>query len=102
MGRALTKVVARLSADRTVLRHPRLGWADVPVAALVDRAVGVDVVVVPQVEAVVEAETVLAPRSTAGSTLFVYARDAVAAVLAVDGAVHTPAGGSATSRWVAT
>jgi predicted NBD/HSP70 family sugar kinase len=93
---AAVVVGGRLSADRTVLRHPRLGWADVPVAALVDRAVGADVVVVPQAEAIVEAENVLAPRSTAGSTLFVYARDAVAAVLAVDGAVHTPAGGPGT------
>jgi predicted NBD/HSP70 family sugar kinase len=55
-----------------------------------------DVVVVPQVEAMAAAETLLSRQPLEGSVLHVYAREAVGAVLTVDGAVHSPTSGPGT------
>ncbi|HEX4249427.1 MAG TPA: ROK family transcriptional regulator [Pseudonocardia sp.] len=77
-----------------------------PVAELAARFAGSDVVVVPQLEAMVGAETLLTRHPADGTTLYVYARDAVASVLTVDGALpgtgagagtisHLPVGGAA-------
>ena len=77
-----------------------------PVAELAGRFAGSDVDVVPQLAAMVGAETLLARHPAGGTTLYVYARDAVASVLTVDGALpaaavgagtisHLPVGGSA-------
>jgi len=89
-------VGGQLSADRTRLRHPRLGWESAPVAEIVDRVADSDVVVVPQVEAMAGAETLLTRHHATGSTLYVYAREAVGAVLTVDGALDLPATGPGT------
>jgi predicted NBD/HSP70 family sugar kinase len=89
-------VGGELSADRLRLRHRRLGWGSAPVAEIVDRVAMSDVVVVPQVEAMAVAEALLSPRPLEGTALHVYAREAVGAVLTVDGAVHTPSSGPGT------
>ena len=84
-------VGGQLSADRSRLRHPRLGWDSAPLADIVDRVTDSDVVVVPQVEAMAGADTLLSPHRAGGSALYVYAREAVGAVLTEDGAVGVPA-----------
>jgi len=89
-------VGGQLSADRLRLQHRRLGWKSAPVAEIVDRVAMSDVVVVPQVEAMAAAETLLSPRPLEGSVLHVYAREAVGAVLTVDGTVHSPSSGPGT------
>jgi predicted NBD/HSP70 family sugar kinase len=67
-----------------------------PVAELAARFAGSDVVVVPQLAAMVGAETLLARHPADGTTLYVYARDAVASVLTVDGALPGSAAGGGT------
>jgi predicted NBD/HSP70 family sugar kinase len=89
-------VGGQLSSDRDRLRHPRLGWDAEPVARIVDRIADPDVVLVPQVEAMAAAETVLARREAVGRTLYVYAHEAVGAVLTSDGDGPTPPGGPGT------
>lgn len=84
------------SADRLRLGHRRLGWRSAPIAEIVDRVAMSDVVVVPQVEAMAAAETLLSPRELRGSVLHVYAREAIGAVLTVDGTVHAPSAGPGT------
>jgi predicted NBD/HSP70 family sugar kinase len=74
-------------------------------AAAARRVTGCDVAVVPQVEAMAGAELMLSREQITGRTLYVYAREAVGAVLAgPDGAVqrgatgtiaHLPVGGDA-------
>ena len=86
----------RLSGERDRLGHPRLGWDTAPLAEIVDRIALSDVVVVPQIEAVAGAESLLSPHVDEGTTLHVYAREAVGAVLTVDGRVHAPSGGPGT------
>lgn len=61
-----------------------------------DRVTDPDTVVVPQVEAMAAAETLLAPAPTVGATLYVYAREAVGAVLTLDDAVVGPSRGPGT------
>jgi predicted NBD/HSP70 family sugar kinase len=89
-------VGGQLSADRLRLQHRRLGWESAPVAEIVDRVAMSDVVVVPQVEAMAAAETLLSQRALEGSVLHVYAREAVGAVLTLDGTVHSPSSGPGT------
>ncbi|HZZ47026.1 MAG TPA: ROK family protein [Pseudonocardia sp.] len=79
-----------LSAERDTLRHPQLGWDDVPIADIVAQASGAEVAVLPQVEAMARADMLRAVRRHRGSTLYVYARDAVDAVLTVDGNADLP------------
>jgi len=67
-----------------------------PVGELAARFAGSDVVVMPQLAAMVGAETLLARHPADGTTLYVYARDAVASVLTVDGALPGPAAGTGT------
>jgi predicted NBD/HSP70 family sugar kinase len=67
-----------------------------PVGELAARFAGSDVVVVPQLAAMVGAETLLARHPADGTTLYVYARDAVASVLTVDGALPGPTAGTGT------
>jgi predicted NBD/HSP70 family sugar kinase len=89
-------VGGQLSADRSRLHHPRLGWESAPIAAIVDQVADADVVIVPQVEAMAGADTLLARHGARGSTLYVYAREAVGAVLTVEGASEVPATGPGT------
>ena len=86
-------VGGRLSADRARLTHPRLGWDAVPVADISEYFPGADVAVAPQVEAMAGAESLLRRHPLRGTTLHVYARDAVGAALTVDGAVPASATG---------
>lgn len=98
-----------VSRESGTVGHPALGWEGVPVAELVGRVVDAEVVVVPQVEAMVQADVLLARPDPRGTTLYVYARDAVGAVLTVDGVTevpgrllgtigHLPVGGDAVCR----
>lgn len=80
----------RLSAEHGTLRHPGLGWDDVPVGAVISRAAGVDVTAMPQVEAMARADALLAGADARGGTLYIYAREAVDAVLTLDGGVDAP------------
>ena len=89
-------VGGQVSGERDRLGHPRLGWDPTPLAELVDRVGLPGVVVVPQIEAMAGAECLLAPHLDEGTTLHVYAREAVGAVLTVDGRVHAPGGGPGT------
>ena len=89
-------VGGQLSGERDRLGHPRLGWDPAPLAEIVDRVGLPGVVVVPQIEAMAGAESLLSPHVDEGTTLHVYAREAVGAVLTVDGRVHAPARGPGT------
>jgi predicted NBD/HSP70 family sugar kinase len=89
-------VGGQLSADRSRLRHPRLGWESAPIGEIVDRVAGSHVEVVPQVEAMAGAETLLARHPSRGTALYVYARETVSSVLTVDGAMPAPAAGLGT------
>ncbi|GAA1872632.1 ROK family protein [Pseudonocardia ailaonensis] len=86
----------QLSGDRDLLGHRRLGWDTAPIAEIVDRVVLSDVIMVPQIEAMAGAESLLSPHVDEGTTLHVYAREAVGAVLTVDGHVHAPSAGPGT------
>ncbi|GAA4990687.1 ROK family protein [Pseudonocardia tropica] len=88
-------VGGQVSGERDRFGHPRLGWDPAPLADIVDR-VGLPGVVVPQIEAMAGAESLLSPHVDDGTTLHIYAREAVGAVLTVDGHVHAPAGGPGT------
>jgi predicted NBD/HSP70 family sugar kinase len=89
-------VGGQLSADRGRLRHPRLGWDGVPVAEIVNRVAGSDVVVVPQVEAMATADLLRGGRPLGGSTLYVYAREAVGVAVISDGTLPAPGVGPGT------
>lgn len=89
-------VGGQVSGERDRFGHPRLGWDPAPLADIVDRVGLPGVVVVPQIEAMAGAESLLSPHVDEGTTLHVYAREAVGAVLTVDGRVHAPAGGPGT------
>ncbi|MDT7601773.1 MAG: hypothetical protein QOK26_3850 [Pseudonocardiales bacterium] len=89
-------VGGQLSADRSRLRHPRLGWESAPIGEIVDRVAGSHVEVVPQVEAMAGAETLLARQPSRGTALYVYARETVGSVLTVDGAAPVSAAGLGT------
>ena len=88
----------QLSADRERLQHPRLGWDSVALAEVMDRGGVGDsaVVVAPQVEAMAGAQTWLDRRMPGGSTLYIYAREAIGASFIVDGASEAPIGGPGT------
>jgi predicted NBD/HSP70 family sugar kinase len=107
-ARALAELTRRLLAfgarwpDRTVVRigvvvsgsgtvrHPGPGWDDVPVADLVRRAAGVEVTVLPGVEAMARADALLAGADARGGTLYVHAADTVDAVLTPSAGMHAP------------
>jgi predicted NBD/HSP70 family sugar kinase len=80
--------------------HPRLGWSQAPVGAVLAAALGVPVSVASHVDAMAGAELLLAasPARTAdrSSSLYVYARETVGFALVIGGQVHTPASGPGT------
>jgi len=80
--------------------HPRLGWAQAPVGAVLGAALGVPVSVASHVDAMAGAELLLAGRQTRradrASNLYVYARETVGFALVIGGRVHTPASGPGT------
>lgn len=83
-------VSGELSAGRV-----RPGW-DAAALAEMGRGADRDAVVVPQVEAMAAAEALMARAPSAGATLYVYAREAVGAVLTSDDVVVGPARGPGT------
>ncbi|WP_435277420.1 ROK family protein [Rhodococcus yananensis] len=77
--------------------HPRSGWVDAPVGAIIGGGLGLPVSVSAHVEAMAAAELLLTPDREAvagtGTGLYVYARETVGIALTFDGKVHTPRGG---------
>lgn len=87
----------RLSTDQGRPRHPRPGsWQSTSLPEVVGRIVDSEVVVMPQVEAMAAAETLVSKLPTVGATLYVYAREAVGAVLTLDDVVVGPSRGTGT------
>lgn len=80
--------------------HPRLGWSQAPVGAVLAAALGVPVSVASHVDAMAGAELLLAARPARrparASSLYVYARETVGFALVIGGQVHTPASGPGT------
>ncbi len=80
--------------------HPRLGWSQAPVGAVLAAAIGVPVSVASHVDAMAGAELLLAARPArrpgSASSLYVYARETVGFALVIGGRVHTPASGPGT------
>ncbi len=80
--------------------HPRLGWSQAPVGAVLASALGVPVSVASHVDAMAGAELLLtarqARRADRTSSLYLYARETVGFALVIGGQVHTPASGPGT------
>lgn len=76
--------------------QPRPGWGSASLAEALDRVTDSGAVVVSQVEGIAAAETLLARSPTGGATLYVYAREAVGAVLTMDDVVVGPSRGPGT------
>lgn len=88
-----------------VVDHPRLGWSQAPVGAVLGAGLGLPVSVASHVDAMAGAELLLtAPRRRSGravrgdqaSSLYVYARETVGFAQVIGGRVHTPASGPGT------
>jgi predicted NBD/HSP70 family sugar kinase len=99
------------------LDHPRLGWSDAPVGPVLAEALGLPVSVASHVDAMAGAELLLGVRrlpvseiagatptptpakpllTSAGTSLYVYARETVGYALSIGGRVHSPASGPGT------
>ncbi|MFN8072571.1 MAG: ROK family protein [Mycobacterium sp.] len=80
--------------------HPRLGWAQAPVGAVLGAALTVPVSVASHVDAMAGAELLLGSRPARQadhtSSLYIYARETVGFALVIGGRVHTPASGPGT------
>lgn len=79
--------------------HPRLGWRDAPVGAVLGAALRLPVSVASHVDAMAAAELLLGNRRfrpPAATTLYVYARETVGYALVIGDRVHIPAGGPGT------
>jgi predicted NBD/HSP70 family sugar kinase len=79
--------------------HPRLGWRQAPVGAVLAEALGLPVSVASAVHAMAGAELLLGMRRFApgtSSSLYVYARETVGYALVIGGRVHSPASGPGT------
>lgn len=76
--------------------HNRLGWSQAPIGPVLASALGLPVSVASHVDAMAGAELLLGNQGRRGSALYVYARETVGFALAIDGRVHTPAGGPGT------
>ncbi|MGZ4518107.1 MAG: ROK family protein [Mycobacteriaceae bacterium] len=77
--------------------HPRLGWTSAPVAEVLSTALGIPASVAAHVEAMAAAELLITGSEgdrPPASVLYVYGRETVGAVLAIDGRVHTPSMGA--------
>jgi predicted NBD/HSP70 family sugar kinase len=85
----------RVDAAAGTADHPRLGWVDAPVGAVLGERLGLPVSVSPHVEAMAASELLLAPgrRPDTGSSLYFYAREMVGVAITIDGRVHTPSSG---------
>jgi predicted NBD/HSP70 family sugar kinase len=79
--------------------HPRLGWRQAPVGAVLADALGLPVSVASHVDSMAGAELLLGMRRFAPSSptsLYVYARETVGYALVIGGRVHCPASGPGT------
>jgi predicted NBD/HSP70 family sugar kinase len=90
------------------LDHSRLGWSDAPVGPVLAETLGLPVSVASHVDAMAGAELLLGVRrqptpspfdpllASAGTSLYVYARETVGYALSIGGRVHSPASGPGT------
>jgi len=83
------------------LDHPRLGWSEAPVGPVLAEALGLPVSVASHVDAMAGAELLLGGRrlplsESAGTSLYVYARETVGYALSIGGRVHSPSSGPGT------
>jgi predicted NBD/HSP70 family sugar kinase len=79
--------------------HPRLGWSNAPVGAVLAETLGVPASVAVHVDAMAGAELLLGMRrfsARSSTSLYVYARETVGYALVIDGRVHSPASGPGT------
>ncbi|MDT5012726.1 MAG: hypothetical protein QOH57_4343 [Mycobacterium sp.] len=86
------------SATGTV-DHPRLGWTNAPVGAVLAETLGLPASVAAHVDAMAGAELLLGMRRFAArssTSLYIYARETVGYALAIDGRVHSPSSGPGT------
>ncbi|MFD4368643.1 ROK family protein [Rhodococcus sp. NPDC058521] len=88
----------RVDPQSGLVDHPRLGWADAQVGAIIGAGLGLPVSVAAHVEAMAASELLLSPdRPDAGpdnaTSLYVYARETAGIAITIDGRVHTPSNG---------
>lgn len=87
----------RVDSATGVVTHPRLGWVDAPVGAVVGGGLGLPVSVAAHVEAMAASELLLTPDRDApevkGTGMYFYARETVGLAITFDGKVHTPTSG---------
>jgi predicted NBD/HSP70 family sugar kinase len=87
----------RVDGASGTVDHPRLGWESAQVGAIVGGGLGLPVSVSGHVEAMAGSELLLTParadNSTAGTSLYFYARETAGIALTIDGRVHTPSTG---------
>jgi predicted NBD/HSP70 family sugar kinase len=89
-----------VDSARGYLDHPRLGWSDAPVGPAFAEALGLPASVASHVDAMAGAELLLGGRrllpASAGTSLYVYARETVGYALSIGGRVHSPTSGPGT------
>nr|WP_238558958.1 ROK family protein [Rhodococcus rhodnii] len=88
----------RVDQAHGVVDHARLGWTGAQVGPIIGAGLGLPVSVAAHVEAMAAAELLLAPDraehdATGETEMYFYARETAGVSLAIDGRVHTPAGG---------
>ncbi|QXF83041.1 ROK family transcriptional regulator [Rhodococcus pyridinivorans] len=87
----------RVDSNTAVVTHPRLGWVDARVGAIVGGGMGLPVSVAAHVEAMAASELLLTPDRDApeakGTGLYFYVRETAGVAITFEGKVHTPAGG---------
>ncbi|MCR8691358.1 ROK family protein [Rhodococcus pyridinivorans] len=87
----------RVDSNTALVTHPRLGWVDARVGAIVGGGMGLPVSVAAHVEAMAASELLLTPDRDApeakGTGLYFYVRETAGVAITFDGKVHTPAGG---------
>ncbi len=87
----------RVDGASGTVDHPRLGWENAQVGAIVGGGLGLPVSVSGHVEAMAGSELLLTPAradtTTTGTSLYFYARETAGIALTIDGRVHTPSTG---------
>ena len=89
----------RVDTRTGVVDHPRLGWSEAQVGAVVAAGLGLPVSVAPHVEAMAASELLLAPDQVDTTTgpgdtgLYFYARETAGIAITIGGRVHTPSNG---------
>lgn len=87
----------RVDGTTGTVDHPRLGWENAQVGAIVGGGLGLPVSVSGHVEAMAGSELLLTPAraetTVSGTSLYFYARETAGIALTIDGRVHTPSTG---------